>query len=317
MSSDLSRSGRFQSALALGLILAMGTPATAQSPSGWVDPPAKIAPAEPAPTQPAAPIPAAAPSTQAQDAAKPAADTTGTGTSGKETPGPGSADPAVAQAPAPKPGEPPRVAPREAESDGAAMAGPSRRAERPRLRARAAKRTTDSTPAALTAALRPPGAAVPDPRLSGWAGRAQGLADDYLAVFSASNGAMVSEAPRFYGARLRFHGRMTTLPALIAEKRRFARRWPERRYEPRATRTACEPRATRTACNAALETCIVRTIVAFRAGSPARGALSQGVAELVLEVSFSGGRPVIVSESSRVLRRGAMVGALAGPRASV
>ncbi|WP_375462663.1 hypothetical protein [uncultured Methylobacterium sp.] len=264
-----------RAALALGLILPLAD-AAAQSGPGWVDPPAKVAPTTPAPAAASPQAPAVPPA------------------------------PVPTQAAVAKPSVP------EAQADGGAMSGPSRRAERPRMRRRAARRLADAPPAGSTPFAPPivPRAAregAADPRFPGWAGRAQALASDYLAVFSAPNGAMVADAPRFYGARLRFHGRMMTLPALIAEKRRFAQRWPERRYAPRASRTAC---------NAAIETCVVRTIVDFRAGNPARGALSRGVAELVLEVNFSGGRPVIVSESSRVLRRGATVGALAGPRVS-
>ncbi|WP_375453275.1 hypothetical protein [uncultured Methylobacterium sp.] len=280
---DPARSGRVRhGVLALGLILPLATAgvAAAQSRPGWVDPPAKTTPAKTTPAQTAPPVPVPA------------------------DPAPSKPEPGRAAAPEP--------AVAEAGRDAAAMAGPSRRAERPRMRRGAARRLA-GTPAASAFPTAPPitgpapREAGADPRASDRAGQAQALAGDYLAVFSAPVGAMVAGAPRFYGARLRFHGRMTTLAELLAEKRRFAQRWPERRYAPRTVRTACD---------AALESCIVRAIVDFRAGSPARGARAQGVAELVLEVSFPGGRAVIVSESSRVLRRGAAVGALAGGRAS-
>ena len=51
----------------------------------------------------------------------------------------------------------------------------------------------------------------------------------------------------------------------------------------------------------------------IHATSPVRGAVSSGLAEVVLEVSLAGPRPVIVSESSRVLRRGSGVSARATP----
>ena len=138
-----------------------------------------------------------------------------------------------------------------------------------------------------------------------WAGAAQGLTADYLDAFSRGDESQASAA-RFYGSQVRFHGRTMTVTALIAEKRRFARRWPERRYEPRGMKTVC---------NAQLATCIVRATVAFQAGSASRDALSSGLAELVLEVNFSGSRPVIVSESSRVLRRGAQASRVVIPAA--
>lgn len=140
-------------------------------------------------------------------------------------------------------------------------------------------------------------ATAPDPRFGGWAGQAQRLTGDYLDSVSAPNRTMLAEAPRFYGERVRFHGRVLSLAALIAEKRRFVRRWPERRYAP-------QDGTMRTACNAASATCIVRTVLGFSAENPARGARSEGLSELSLTVSFAGERPVIVSESSRVLRRG-------------
>jgi hypothetical protein len=135
----------------------------------------------------------------------------------------------------------------------------------------------------------------PDPRFGDWAVTARRLSLDYLDSVSAPNGAMLASAPRFYGGPVRFHGRMMSLGALLAEKRRFARRWPERRYEPQG-----EPRV---ACDGQSATCQVRVVHDFTALSPSRGARSQGVAELTLTVSFAGGAPVIVSESSRVLSR--------------
>ena len=132
------------------------------------------------------------------------------------------------------------------------------------------------------------------------AAAARDLAKRYLAAVSGPGEAMVGAAPRFYGARVRFYGRPATLAAVIAEKRSFVRRWPERSYAPRTIRTACDG-----------DSCTVRAVVDFRAASPQRGAVSRGAAELVLEVRFSGARPVIVAETGRVLRRGAQAGTLA------
>jgi hypothetical protein len=139
------------------------------------------------------------------------------------------------------------------------------------------------------------GRSEPDPRFSDWAVTARRLSLDYLDSVSAPNGTMLASAPRFYGGTVRFHGRVMSIGALLAEKRRFARRWPERRYEPQG-----EPRV---ACDGASATCLVRIVHDFTALSPSRGGRSQGVAELVLTVSFAGGPPVIVAESSRVLSR--------------
>ena len=50
---------------------------------------------------------------------------------------------------------------------------------------------------------------------------------------SAPGAVMLGTAPRYYAPQVRFYGRVTGLPALLAEKRRFVQRWPERRYQPR------------------------------------------------------------------------------------
>ncbi|WP_165937920.1 hypothetical protein, partial [Methylobacterium segetis] len=162
---------------------------------------------------------------------------------------------------------------------------------------------------AETPAPAPTGAPAPatDARFGDWAESARRLADDYVDSVSGTGAGLAATAPRFYAEQVRFHGRLMSLPALVAEKRRFARRWPDRRYE-------LQPGTTRTACNASAATCVVSAVFSFQARNPGTGALSQGVSDLTLEVSFAGGRPVIVSESSRVLRRGATLSA--GPAAT-
>jgi hypothetical protein len=85
--------------------------------------------------------------------------------------------------------------------------------------------------------------------------------------------------------------------ALVDEKRRFIQRWPQRYYTPRLG-------TMRTSCDSGREVCTVRTVFDFTALNPAQGAQSRGAASLELGVSVAGGRPVIVFESSHVLRRG-------------
>ncbi len=250
-------------------------PALAQS--GWVDPPARGSGPVPAPKPEAAPDAAPkAPRAERQSAPPPAA-------------------------------EAPQAAPDTGTRQAAEASG--RHAERRSVRhRRPARRLAETPPAAPPVQAAPPTAAAPEPRLTDWAGAAQALAADYLDVVSAPGLRMVNEVPRFYAPRVRFFGREMTLAALMAEKRSFVRRWPDRSYEPRGMRTAC---------NGALGTCIVRAQVEFRAASPDRGTVSRGLAELVLEVSLAGPRPIIVSETSRVLRRGSGLSALAPAGRSV
>lgn len=125
------------------------------------------------------------------------------------------------------------------------------------------------------------------------------LARDYLATVSGEG--MAEAAPRFYGGWVRFHDRLISLRTLMAEKRRFARRWPERRYAPHG--------ALHAACSEAARTCIVRGTVSFEAASAQRGRRSAGLAEIALTITLAGERPLIVAETSRVVRRGLASGA--------
>ena len=128
---------------------------------------------------------------------------------------------------------------------------------------------------------------------------AQALAVDYLDLWSGPNRLTLAAASSFYGPIVMFHGRERTLGSVLAEKRRFAERWPERsyRYRPETTMVACESDGAR---------CTVWAIFDFSATSAGEGRRSQGIGEHELVVSLSGGRPVIVAETSRVLQRGAV-----------
>ncbi|MCJ2043100.1 hypothetical protein MKK58_00840 [Methylobacterium sp. J-078] len=261
----------------VGLALSAGL-AQAQTRPGWVDPPARQ------PTE--APAPEKAPP------ARPAA----------EAPQPKSSQPnALAETPPVK--EATQEAAKETARPERPMAVHRRRLATPAPETRRGAGSREEAASehlrvhpriARTPAMAPSTAS--ESNFPAWAIAATRLTDTYLDSVSGSGDGMVAAAPRFYAERVQFHGRSLSLAALMAEKRRFVRRWPERRYEAQGG-------ATRTACNAATATCIVRTTFDFRADNPARGARSQGVSELTLTISFAGPRPVIVAESSRVLRR--------------
>jgi hypothetical protein len=250
------RYGPLASLILAGACLSLSN-AHAQQRPGWVDPPAKPA-AEPERAPPVAAAPKEAPT-----AAKP-----------------------------PSPSEP---------SADLAEGRPTPSARTPRrretVREERAVERDDGRRLARTPPLAPPAAAEAfDPRYTDWAAAAQRLTFDYLDSVSGPDAASLATARRFYAERVRRFGRVVPLSAVVAEKRNFVQRWPERRYEAQGG-------TTRTACSAAAASCIVRTIYDYRADAPARGARSQGTAELVLEISFAGERPLIVAESSRVLRR--------------
>jgi hypothetical protein len=106
--------------------------------------------------------------------------------------------------------------------------------------------------------------------------------------------------PEFYGSRVEFHGRLVSARSVFEEKRRFVRRWPERQYSPRrdTMRVSCAP---------AGEVCTVRTQFDFVAANPQRGQRSSGTGQLELVVALAGSTPVIVSETSQVMKRGRLV----------
>jgi hypothetical protein len=126
---------------------------------------------------------------------------------------------------------------------------------------------------------------------------ARDLAIRYLDVWSAPNPVALGSASAFYGSSVVFHGQWRSFASVLAEKRRFAERWPERSYRYR-------PTTMRVACGAQMPHCTVRSLFDFSASNPRRGRRSLGTGEHELVVSFAGGRPAIAIENSRVLQRG-------------
>ncbi len=125
---------------------------------------------------------------------------------------------------------------------------------------------------------------------------AQSLAIDYLDLWSASNRQALQMTPQFYGPRVLFHGTRISFGSLLAEKRRFAQRWPTRnyRYRPDTMNIRCRPDE---------NTCTVQSTFDFVAVNSALDRRSRGIGTHELVVSFAGERPVIIAESSRVLSR--------------
>lgn len=284
-------------ALALGLILplALAGTATAQEQSGasrtaWVDPPPRAAapgPAQGTVREPAKAAQNAIPVPPKEPRTEPAKERAAAPKDRRRD-----AEP-VRQAAKPEPVEDARP-----KASGARAPGPNRAAAPERTPGREALRYHARHPhrlAEMPAATRPVPAAVTER-----AAAAQALMATYLATVSGSGDTMVGAATQFYATRVRFYGRPVTTAGLVAEKRSFAERWPERRYELRAMRAVCDS-----------ETCMIRTRVDFHTANPGRGAISTGEAELILEVGFAGTRPYILGETGRVLRRSIQAGTLA------
>jgi hypothetical protein len=134
--------------------------------------------------------------------------------------------------------------------------------------------------------------------LASRASAAQELTMSYFDYWSSSNAEALAATPDFYGSNVIFHGRSMSIRELLAEKRRFVQRWPDRRYHPR-------PDTMGVSCDPGGRACTVRSVFDFAASNPASGRRSQGIATIELVVSFAGDRPVITAESSLVHGRGA------------
>jgi hypothetical protein len=133
------------------------------------------------------------------------------------------------------------------------------------------------------------------------AGREQAavkLAWAYLDAWSSPNRVSLASTSAFYGPSVVFHGRERSYDSVFAEKQRFAERWPERTYRYR-------PEFTQVACEADGASCTVWSLFDFSAVDR-QGRRARGLGEHELVVSFAGDRPVIVAETSRVLRQGAV-----------
>jgi hypothetical protein len=126
---------------------------------------------------------------------------------------------------------------------------------------------------------------------------ARDLAFSYLRLWSEPKQVTLEAVSSFYAPVVVFHGERRTIASLVAEKRRFAERWPNRtyRHRPETTQVACEDGGAR---------CTVRSSFDYSAASIQNDRRSLGIGEHELVVSFTRGRPFIVSENSRVIIRG-------------
>ncbi len=126
---------------------------------------------------------------------------------------------------------------------------------------------------------------------------ARDFAVRYLRQWSSPKGAAPASTGPFYAPAITFHGQRRTLASVLAEKRRFAARWPHRtyRHRPETTQVACDNHALR---------CTVQSSFDFTALNPRQNRRAEGIGEHQLVVSFAKSEPVIEAEDSRVIIRG-------------
>jgi hypothetical protein len=129
------------------------------------------------------------------------------------------------------------------------------------------------------------------------AGETRRLAVNYLEHWSRVDEMSVEEVISFYAPSVRFYGKNFRPEDVLEEKRRFIERWPIRDY-------AALPENMSVGCRADAGECRIETMFSYEAANPRTGRKSQGLGSLKLVVDFASGRPLITSESSRVLDRG-------------
>jgi hypothetical protein len=142
---------------------------------------------------------------------------------------------------------------------------------------------------AAAALMGGPGAAARE-RPTDDAREAVALAERYLELWSSPNDEMIEATPELYASSVRYYGRRIDRAALLAQKRRFADRWPVRsyRHRPGSIRAACEERT---------RICLVRSVYDYSVENPRSGKQGRGSSGLTIGVSLAGERPLIVSET--------------------
>jgi hypothetical protein len=102
---------------------------------------------------------------------------------------------------------------------------------------------------------------------------------------------------RVYPAQVEYYGSLKDRDVVIQDKRKFAERWPVRKYTVR-------PNTMETGCDLAAQQCDVRGILDWTASSDTRNVRASGSAEFDYKVRLTDdGLFLIASESSSVLSR--------------
>ena len=114
----------------------------------------------------------------------------------------------------------------------------------------------------------------------------------YFSDWSQENGTALSRIGSAYAPEVSFFGKRTTRAAVIEEKRKFAVRWPERRYAIRAGSVSV------TVTNG---TCSLTGIVDWSASSQALRKNPRGSASFVFELDDAES-PLITSESTMAIK---------------
>ena len=133
----------------------------------------------------------------------------------------------------------------------------------------------------------------PEPKHQELAGRAQLFVNAVISKWSDTNPAGLAGFDALYAAEIDYFGKRLSRDAVLADKRRFAKRWPERTYKVQSSYAECNA-----------SECFVDGSVEWETRSPARKAMASGVAGFSYVLMPLGETFVIKRESGHVrLRR--------------
>ena len=132
-----------------------------------------------------------------------------------------------------------------------------------------------------------------EPKHQELASRAQFFVNAVMTRWSGTNPAGVAGFDALYAAKIDYFGKQLSRDAVLADKRRFAKRWPERTYKIQSSYAECNA-----------SECFVDGYVEWETRSPARKTVASGVAGFSYVLLPLGDAFVIKRENSNVrLRR--------------
>ena len=128
--------------------------------------------------------------------------------------------------------------------------------------------------------------------------RSEDLAADAKSFVSAltskwsdTNAAALGGLDALYAAKVDYFGKRLSRDRVLADKRRFVERWPERTYKIQSSHEQCSA-----------SECLVEGYVEWETRSPARKASASGVAKFRYVLMFSG-RAFVIREEDGINQR--------------
>jgi hypothetical protein len=126
--------------------------------------------------------------------------------------------------------------------------------------------------------------------------RAADFASFYWIHVANENEDAIKYLSETYADVVNYYGKRVSKGEIIADKRRFVKRWPERNYQPRWIDTKIN-------CHAKSQECTIEGVADFEANNPTRGKSESGTFRYSMKIRLVADRINIVAESSEVIGR--------------